>query len=326
MAVRTGQQIKLNDNPELEELITKSFLEYSSRESEKDEIPENIIDKVILIAVIWDDIIGPKLVNQFPKDIKTEYSMNLLSDQLYNLSKSIYGQDHINTAGCQLIEVQNFNVMAYVFFDSYPDITSRGGVKDFMLSLIAPKITYIQSLKLKEVFTKLSLPFKRQEKWSVELYWNKLLAILTEDLRVPFKAYKGDEPFVFVSHSNNDKLQVYPIIDYLDKLNFNIWYDAGISVSQEMMKSIMQNINKCTVFLVFITPNIIDSKFVRREISYAIKKDKPFYLVYLKDTKLPDELDFEISGIQSMKKYTMPDSEFYDTLKEVLSSVLSGEN
>jgi hypothetical protein len=50
-----------------------------------------------------------------------------------------------------------------------------------------------------------------------------------------------------------------------------------------------------------------------------------FYSVYLKDTKLPDELDFEISGIQSMKKYTMPDSEFYEKLKEELSPVLSGK-
>ena len=95
-------------------------------------------------------------------------------------------------------------------------------------------------------------------------------------------------------------------MDYLNRLGFNIWYDEGISVSEEWMKSIVENINRCTVFLVFITPHIIDSKFVRREISYAIERDKPFYAVYLKDTKLPDDLDFEISGIQSMGQYAGP--------------------
>jgi len=142
---------------------------------------------------------------------------------------------------------------------------------------------------------------------------------------LPFKAYKGNEPFLFVSYAHSDKLQTYPIMDNLHKYGYNIWYDEGISVSEEWMKSIVESINRCTAFLVFITPHIIDSKFVRREISYAIKKDKPFYAVYLKDTKLPDDLDFEISGIQSMKKYTMPDGEFYEKIKEVLVPLLSGK-
>jgi hypothetical protein len=43
---------------------------------------------------------------------------------------------------------------------------------------------------------------------------------------------------------------------------------------------------------------------VRREISFALDKNKKFYAVYLKDTQLPDELAFEMSGIQFMKKYT----------------------
>ena len=84
----------------------------------------------------------------------------------------------------------------------------------------------------------------------------------------------------------------------------------------------MDNIDKSAAFLVFITPHIIDSKFVRREISYAFNKDKKFYSVYLKDTKLPNELEFEISGIQSMKKYTMPDSDFYTKITEILSPIL----
>ena len=141
--------------------------------------------------------------------------------------------------------------------------------------------------------------------------------------QLPFKAYKGDEPFLFVSYAHSDKLQTYPIMDYLNKSGFNVWYDEGISVSEDWKKSIVKNLNMCKAFLVFVTPHIIDSKYVRREISYALDADKPFYAVYLKDTKLPDELRFEISGIQSMKKYTIDDSEFYKKIKEVLSPVLN---
>jgi len=76
---------------------------------------------------------------------------------------------------------------------------------------------------------------------------------------------------------------------------------------------------------VFITPHIIDSKYVRREISYALDKGKKFFALILKDTQLHNELQFEISGIQSMEKYTKPDGEFYEKIKEVLSQVLSGK-
>ena len=35
-----------------------------------------------------------------------------------------------------------------------------------------------------------------------------------ESFKKPFKAYTGDEPFVFASYAHSDKLEVYPIIDY----------------------------------------------------------------------------------------------------------------
>ena len=79
-------------------------------------------------------------------------------------------------------------------------------------------------------------------------------------------------------------------MDYLHKSDFNVWYDEGISVSEDWKESIVTNIEKCSAFLVFITPHIIDSKYVRKEISFALDIDKSFYAVYLKDTTLPSSL------------------------------------
>ena len=148
----------------------------------------------------------------------------------------------------------------------------------------------------------------------------------SDKFKLPFKAYKGEKPFLFASYAHSDKLHVYPIIDYLHKSDFNIWYDEGISVSEDWKKSIVKNIENCSAFLVFITPNTIESDYVRKEINYALSKKKSFYAVYLKDTQLPGDLEFDIAGIQSMKKYTMPDGEFFTKIKEVLSPLLSGKN
>ncbi|MFX1495558.1 MAG: tetratricopeptide repeat protein [Promethearchaeota archaeon] len=144
-----------------------------------------------------------------------------------------------------------------------------------------------------------------------------------QQFQMPFKAYEGDKPFVFVSYSHTDRLQVYPIIDYLNKTCVNIWYDEGIPISEDWKKSIVENLERCSAFLVFITPHIIDSEYVRREISFAVKKHKPFFSVYLKETELPSELEFEIGNIQFMKKYLIHETEFYDKLKRMLDPVLN---
>ncbi|MFX0003904.1 MAG: TIR domain-containing protein [Promethearchaeota archaeon] len=143
-----------------------------------------------------------------------------------------------------------------------------------------------------------------------------------QQFQMPFKAYEGDEPFVFVSYSHTDRLQVYPIIDYLNKTGINIWYDEGIPISEDWKKSIVDNLERCSAFLVFITPHIIDSEYVRKEISFAVKKHKPFFSVYLKETELPSELEFEIGNIQFMKKYLIPETEFYNKLNRMLGPVL----
>ncbi len=143
-----------------------------------------------------------------------------------------------------------------------------------------------------------------------------------QKFKMPFEAYEGDDPFVFVSYSHTDKLQVYPIIDYLNKKGIHIWYDEGIPISENWKRSIVENLERCKAFLLFITPHILDSDYVRKEISFASKRQKRFFGVYLKETELPSELEFDIADIQSMKKYLMSDSDFYPKLREVILPAL----
>ncbi|MFX0145675.1 MAG: hypothetical protein ACFE9C_16540, partial [Candidatus Hodarchaeota archaeon] len=64
-------------------------------------------------------------------------------------------------------------------------------------------------------------------------------------------------------------------------------------------------------------------EYVRKEISFALKKQKPFFSVYLKETELPSKLEFEIGDIQFMKKYLIPETEFYNKLNKMLDPVLN---
>jgi len=151
---------------------------YSSYEIEEESIPEVHKDLIILAEVHWDDIIGPNLINYFPNDIELDFSLSTVNAQLYDGSIAMYGQDHILNADGLLIPVKNVNIMAYVFFDSYFDDSYRGDRKNYMFSLIAAKITYFQSLKIKQVFMTLSDIYKKQGKWDIEEFWNKLSDLL----------------------------------------------------------------------------------------------------------------------------------------------------
>jgi len=141
--------------------------------------------------------------------------------------------------------------------------------------------------------------------------------------RMPFEAYIGDEPFVFASYAHADKLDVYPIIDHLNNKNIKIWYDEGIPVSDNWLRSIALNLERCKTFLVFVSPQILNSEYVKKEISFALKKQKPFFAVHLKETTLPTELEFEMAGIQAMMKFLMPKKEFYSKLKDLLTNSLN---
>ncbi|MFX0040203.1 MAG: toll/interleukin-1 receptor domain-containing protein, partial [Candidatus Heimdallarchaeota archaeon] len=106
------------------------------------------------------------------------------------------------------------------------------------------------------------------------------------------------------------------------KKGIHIWYDEGIPISENWKKSIVANLERCKAFLLFITPHIVDSDYVRKEISFASKRQKLFFGIYLKETELPSELEFDIADIQSIKKYLMSDSEFYPKIRDVIYPAL----
>ena len=161
-------------------LINKRINEIlSSYEIETEPISEDRKDLIVLIEVHWDDKIGPKVVSHFPKDIEFDFPLSVIGEQLWDGIKAMYGQDYLAEAEGILINVKKFNVMAYAFFDFYPDESYRGGQKDYMFSLIAPRITYFQSLKIKQIFLEISSLYKEKRKWDAEVFWNRFSNILT---------------------------------------------------------------------------------------------------------------------------------------------------
>ena len=132
---------------------------------------------VVLLLVTWDDKVGPRLINNFPEE-SSSFSIEKVGQQLYHAIVSLYGYDNITNAEGVLLNIENFKRNGYIFFDSYLDETVRGGERRYMLGLVAPKINYFESLKIKEVFTEISAKIKEKKDWDVKRYWDQLSTIL----------------------------------------------------------------------------------------------------------------------------------------------------
>jgi sulfatase modifying factor 1 len=129
----------------------------------------------------------------------------------------------------------------------------------------------------------------------------------------PFDAYTGDEPYVFVSYSHRDAGSVFPEIVMLRDRGYRIWYDEGIDPGNEWPEAVAKALKRCAAFVVYISPNAVDSKNVRDEIHFAIKHDKQLVSIHLVETEMPDGLELRIGTTQAILKYRTSASN-YDKL------------
>lgn len=127
---------------------------------------------------------------------------------------------------------------------------------------------------------------------------------------IPFPAYKGNEPYIFISYSHRDSAEVYPIISVFNNENYKVWYDEGIEPGIEWPEEIAKALDGCALFLVFVSPSAVGSPNVRNEINYALTRKLPFIAIHLKETELTPGLQLQMGSKQAIFKYNMEEESF----------------
>lgn len=144
-------------------------------------------------------------------------------------------------------------------------------------------------------------------------------AIQQESENTPV-AYRGDEPYAFVSYAHQDSDEVYPIITTIQKKGARIWYDEGIDLGDEFTEIIAPKIQAANVFILMITPSIMSAGWVRKELAFATKKGKKVICVHVTDTILSPGVELTISSYSEIKKYSMNEQAFYHKLLDTLKN------
>ena len=144
--------------------------------------------------------------------------------------------------------------------------------------------------------------------------------VSTTSVPEPFESYSGEESYIFVSYAHLDKSSVYDAIRMFNDASINIWYDEGIQPSTEWVEEIAQAIKNSSLFVLFVSPSAVVSRFVRNEINYAVSLDKNILTVYLEETHLPEGLALCLQPYQSLK---ISENDWFDRACFAIQSKLS---
>jgi len=120
-------------------------------------------------------------------------------------------------------------------------------------------------------------------------------------------AYKGKEPYIFISYSHKDAKVVLPILEGMQNQGYRIWFDGGIEAGAEWSDNIAARIENCTAFLAFTSNRSMKSKNCIDEVFYAYDCDRPSWMVYLhEDVTVPRGLKMRTSRFQNMYYWRQP--------------------
>lgn len=131
------------------------------------------------------------------------------------------------------------------------------------------------------------------------------------------KAYSGSNAFIFVSYAHLDANLVLPIIEYLQRLGYNVWFDEGIGIGRKWANTLHSRIDDCACFLLFLSERSAASPECEKEIRRALDKGKSIVTVFLEPVQLTGDIADELMAIQGIEKFKLPDeSSFYIKLLE----------
>lgn len=140
---------------------------------------------------------------------------------------------------------------------------------------------------------------------------------------IPFPAYKGKDPYMFISYAHVDSSLVYPIISEFNGSGYHVWFDEGIEPGIEWPEEIANALDRCSLFVVFITPAAVVSPNVRNEINFALSKRLPFIAIHIKETTLSPGLQLQMGSKQAILKFNMDDDSFRRKYRYSFEAVLT---
>jgi Tol biopolymer transport system component len=129
---------------------------------------------------------------------------------------------------------------------------------------------------------------------------------------------------VFISYSKKNQSYARQLAEKLKEEGFDVWIDDRIDYGDTWERVIFKAIDDCSAFLVIMTPESYESRWVLRECQHAENRNKPAFPVLRDGQVFPRYNSTQYVDVRSGQ---LPPPNFYDKLeKHVLRDVVPGSD
>ena len=153
------------------------------------------------------------------------------------------------------------------------EIISHIPTKKRLLSIIGKNINYISLEELERELFSLSPDIRNSMMPYLDDLKNSYIQI--NEPRNPGATGLIESKRIFLSHSSHDKPLVRRIYNSLEKAGFHPWMDEEMMpAGTHLDDAILAGIQTSIAVVFFVSPNFINSQFIRIEIEYSISEER----------------------------------------------------
>ena len=134
-------------------------------------------------------------------------------------------------------------------------------------------------------------------------------------------------PDVFISYSREDQQQVNRLAGYLREQGLNVWMDeTDIHGATMWTEEIVEAIHGCTLFILAISSHSTGSKNVVKELALASEREKKILPLYLEESQIPKNMEYQLAGIQNIALYTLDKAKAYEFVHQTIRRLGVGQS
>ena len=131
---------------------------------------------------------------------------------------------------------------------------------------------------------------------------------------------------VFISYSREDQQKVNRLVGYLREQGLNVWMDeTDIHGATMWTEEIVEAIHGCTLFILAISSHSTDSKNVVKELALASEREKKILPLYLEESQIPKNMEYQLAGIQNIALYTLDKAKAYEFVHQTIRRLGVGQ-
>lgn len=121
---------------------------------------------------------------------------------------------------------------------------------------------------------------------------------------------------IFISYSHKDNKYVEKLEKKLIETGFNVWIDHRIDYGTQWPKEIQKQLDTCDAFIVVVTENAYQSKWVQNEVARADRKKKHIFPLLLQGEPW---LSVEATQYVNVSDGSLPSEKFFKRLASYTS-------